>query len=150
MTLRINSSDIIEMVKDKICMKEGVPQKEQGLIFSRKELEDKRTLFDYKIQKENTLHLALGLRSILGTSKISDIEYEQMTGTTMEDSEQIFVKTMFTKDESVALERARSLNQVRIVKGTPLVSEATSPKESPCSSLEGSIRRQSIYCISET
>jgi hypothetical protein len=28
MTLRINSSDIIEMVKDKICMKEGAPQKE--------------------------------------------------------------------------------------------------------------------------
>ena len=41
---------------------------------------------------ENTLHLALKLRSMLGTSKISDIEYELMTDTTIGDNEQIFVR----------------------------------------------------------
>eukprot|EP01080_Neovahlkampfia_damariscottae_P004452 gene4452-7827_t len=62
LTLDVTDSDKIVDLKKKIQAKQQIPYDQQRLIFSGKELEDNKSVGDYNISKENTLHLVIRLK----------------------------------------------------------------------------------------
>jgi len=102
--LNVEPSDSIEIVKEKIQEREGMPCYYQRLIFAGKILQDDRTLRDYSIPKYSTLHLIplvpgsemqINLKTLAGTTITSEVVPQD----TIEN-----VKNRILQKEGIALE----------------------------------------------
>ncbi|KAG7361161.1 ubiquitin [Nitzschia inconspicua] len=90
-SVEVEEGESIEDVKAKISEKEGIPPEQQRLIFGGQQLQDGKTLDDYDVGDDATLHLVLRLRGGM----------------------QLFVKTLTGKTVSVEVEEGESIEDVK-------------------------------------
>jgi ubiquitin len=90
-SIEVEEGESIEEVKAKIAEKEGIPPEQQRLIFGGQQLQDSKTLDDYDVGDDATLHLVLRLRGGM----------------------QLFVKTLTGKTVSIEVEEGESIEEVK-------------------------------------
>jgi ubiquitin len=90
-SIEVEEGESIEDVKAKISEKEGIPPEQQRLIFGGQQLQDAKTLEDYDVGDDATLHLVLRLRGGM----------------------QLFVKTLTGKTVSIEVEEGESIEDVK-------------------------------------
>ena len=114
-TLLVESSNTIQNVKTKIQSKEGIPLKEQRLLFAGQQLEDNQTLSHYNVEKGDTFHLVLRKSRAFLISAVTTL------GTSIplevEDSDTIeSVKQIIEDTEGIPLDQQQLIFNGRVLK----------------------------------
>ena len=90
MTVDVKPSDTIASVKAKIQALTGFTPTEQNLWMGRQRLDSLRTLADYDIQNESTLHMTVSLKAQLEAQCMDMLELQRPSRRTAPDRAHAF------------------------------------------------------------
>ena len=125
--LDVMPEDTIDTIKAKVNEKEGIPPRQQRLIYSKIKLEDRNNLKSYKIQHGSTLNLDECMQISVRTPRGRTIELEVLPEDTIDtikakiqEKEGIPPKLQRLKLSKIRLENGRDLATYNIQDGSTL------------------------------